>query len=183
MNRRVLTVCGCVIALLGTGLGAEDWPQWRGPDRFAVWHETGILERFPDDGLKVTWRVPIGNGFGGPAVADGRVFVTDWEEDPDSRTFDGTERVLALDEQTGKVLWTYSWGTTYRALMCRMPWDQWPRRPSMKSASTSSALPGYCGASTWKPARSSGIGITSRSTTPACRPLGRPARRSSTASS
>ena len=117
LRRRVLMICGGLVALLGAGLGAEDWPQWRGPDRYAVWHETGILERFPDDGLTVTWRVPIGNGFGGPAVADGRVFVTDWEEDPDSRTFDGTERVLALDEQTGEVLWTYSWGATYRSLL------------------------------------------------------------------
>ena len=56
-------------------------------------------------------------GSGDRRSADGRVFVTDWEEDPDSRTVDGTERVLALDELTGEVLWTYSWGTTYRALM------------------------------------------------------------------
>ena len=43
--------------LLGTlavsvvGLRAEDWPQWRGVDRLGVWHETGIVERFPDEGL------------------------------------------------------------------------------------------------------------------------------------
>ena len=98
-------------------VAAEDWRQWRGAGRLGVWHETGIIDRFPAAGLKVTWRAPIRNGFAGPAVADGRVFVTDWLEDPESRTLDGTERVLALDEQTGEELWSYSWGATYRALM------------------------------------------------------------------
>ena len=49
---------------------ADDWPQWRGPDRLAVWHETGIVETLPDE-LKVAWRTPIGSGYSGPAVADG----------------------------------------------------------------------------------------------------------------
>ena len=98
-------------------VAAEDWKQWRGAGRLGVWHETGIVDEFPDSGLKVKWRTPIRNGFSGPAVADGRVFVTDWVEDPESRTIDGTERALALDEQTGEELWSYSWGATYRALM------------------------------------------------------------------
>ena len=96
---------------------AEDWAQWRGRDRLGVWHETGIVDAFPDSGLEYKWRVPIRSGFSGPAVAGGRVFVTDWVEDPESRTLDGTERVLALDEQSGAELWSYSWGATYRALM------------------------------------------------------------------
>ena len=96
---------------------AEDWRQWRGAGRLGVWHEAGIIDEFPAAGLKVKWRAPIRNGFSGPAVADGRVFVTDWLEDPESRTLDGTERILALDERTGEELWSYSWGATYRALM------------------------------------------------------------------
>lgn len=67
---------------------AEDWHQWRGIDRLGVWHETGIVERFPSEGLKVNWRVPIGSGYAGPAVADGRVFVLDWVEDPQTRTLE-----------------------------------------------------------------------------------------------
>ncbi len=97
-------------------LAADDWPQWRGAGRLAVWHETGIVDRFPEDGLEVTWRTPVRSGFAGPAVADGRVFVLDWQEDPASRTLDGTERLVALDEATGEVLWTHEWGTTYRML-------------------------------------------------------------------
>ena len=96
---------------------ADDWHQWRGVDRLGVWHETGILERFPNEGLMVTWRVPIGSGYAGPAVADGRVFVPEWHDDPDSRTLDGTERLVVLHEQTGDILWTHEWQTSYRMLM------------------------------------------------------------------
>ena len=100
---------------MGAALEADDWPQWRGADRLGVWAETGIVDQLPDQ-LRVAWRVPIGSGYSGPAVADGRVFVTDWAEDPQSRTMDGTERALALDELTGEVLWTREWPTTYRML-------------------------------------------------------------------
>ena len=110
----VLIVTGVVWG--AQSLAADDWPQWRGAGRLAVWHEDGIVDRFPDDGLKVTWRTPVRSGFAGPAVADGRVFVLDWQEDPESRTLDGTERLVALDEETGEVLWTHEWGTTYRML-------------------------------------------------------------------
>ena len=94
---------------------ADDWPQWRGADRAGTWHETGIVETLPDQ-LEVAWRTPIRSGYSGPAVAGGRVFITDWLEDPDSRTLDGTERALALDERTGEVLWTHEWQTTYRMI-------------------------------------------------------------------
>ena len=63
---------------------------------------------------RVTWRTPIRGGFAGPGVAGGRVFVLDYEEIPGSRTMDGNERLLALDEQTGAVLWSQAWPATYR---------------------------------------------------------------------
>ena len=56
-------------------IGADDWPQWRGDGRLGVWHETGIIDTFPDSGLKVVWQAPVRSGFAGPVVADGRVFV------------------------------------------------------------------------------------------------------------
>ena len=34
-----------------------------------------------------------------------------------TRTLDGTERVIALDEATGAFLWTHEWRTSYRMLM------------------------------------------------------------------
>src|SRR5689334_10953943 len=62
---------------LAAGARADDWPQWLGPRRDGVWRETGILEKFPQDGPRVRWRTPIGLGYAGPAVAGGRVYVMD----------------------------------------------------------------------------------------------------------
>jgi outer membrane protein assembly factor BamB len=83
---------------------AEDWPQWRGPNRDAVWRETGILETFPAGGLKVRWRAPVGHGFSSPVIAEGRVYLTDSQlARPNVH-----ERVLCFDEATGRSLWTFS---------------------------------------------------------------------------
>src|SRR4029077_4067860 len=84
---------------------AEDWPQWRGPNRDAVWSETGILESFPVEGLKVRWRAPVGWGYSSPVVAHGRVFLTDSHLNRPK----AEERVHCFKEATGKLLWTYSY--------------------------------------------------------------------------
>src|SRR5262245_59214731 len=44
-----------LIVCLATAARAEDWPQFRGPRRDGHWTETGILESFPKDGLKIRW--------------------------------------------------------------------------------------------------------------------------------
>ena len=112
---RTAVAVACAVVWLGAAApDAEDWPQWRGVNRDAVWRDTGIVERFADDGLLVKWRTPVRSGFAGPAVADGRVFVLDYQETPGSRTLDGHERLLALDEETGAVLWTREWPAAYR---------------------------------------------------------------------
>lgn len=100
---------------------ADDWPQWLGPQRDSVWRETGIVEKFPDSGLPVKWRVPIAGGYSGPAVAEGRVFVTDFLKssgeafnNPGQRAkLNGQERVWCLDAATGKVLWKYEYDCSY----------------------------------------------------------------------
>ncbi|MCH2253375.1 MAG: PQQ-like beta-propeller repeat protein [Vicinamibacterales bacterium] len=122
MNRTVHVIGVILLMLVGAAtvaivtLSAKDWPQWRGAERLGLWTETGILEEFPDGGLTVTWRVPINGGYSGPAVADGRVFVLDYVE-TEARVMNGTERLLALSEETGEVLWSHEWETTYRMLM------------------------------------------------------------------
>ena len=94
---------------------ADDWPEWRGAGRRGVLAETGLVETFPDGGLPVAWRTPIHGGYAGPAVAGGRVFITDARR-PDPRATAVVERALALDEETGEVLWTREWSTDYAGL-------------------------------------------------------------------
>ena len=102
---------------------ADDWPAWLGARRDAVWRETGILEKFPASGLKIRWRTPIGGGYAGPAVAEGRVYVTDRQlatgaanpKNPFSRgAVAGSERVLCLNEADGKILWQHEYECPYR---------------------------------------------------------------------
>src|SRR2546426_3614191 len=103
----VLVILAAVVAR------ADDWPEIRGKGRLGVWNESGILEKFPESGLKVLWRTPIKGGFSGPSVVDGRVFVMDFTETQRPR---GTERALALDERTGEILWTREWRGGYPGL-------------------------------------------------------------------
>src|SRR5687768_2457987 len=110
---RILVLAAALAALTGAAVAAEDWPEIRGKGRLGVWTETGILEKFPADGLKVLWRTPVRAGFSGPAVAAGRVFVMDFVETTRPR---GSERALALDEKTGKILWTHEWEVDYRGM-------------------------------------------------------------------
>jgi outer membrane protein assembly factor BamB len=99
--------------------GVEDWPEVGGTGRLNVWRETGILDTFPAGGLKVLWRTSIRSGYTGPSVANGRVFVADWVETQRPK---GTERAIALDEKTGRILWTQEWQADYRGI-------SWPNGP------------------------------------------------------
>ncbi len=100
------------VLLLRPPAVAEDWPQWRGPGRDGVWREKGVLEKFPADGLKVRWRVPVGPGYASPVVARGRVFVADCQLGPKEKRA-ARERVHCVDAATGKVLWTCSYAAAY----------------------------------------------------------------------
>ena len=87
---------------------ADDWPQWGGPNRDIVWREQGIVERLPDaELLPRVWSVGVGEGYSGPAVADGRVYVTD--RIPSSQQ----ERVLCVDAESGAQLWKHEYASRY----------------------------------------------------------------------
>ncbi|MCL6503406.1 MAG: PQQ-binding-like beta-propeller repeat protein [Pirellulales bacterium] len=96
------------LVLPSSTLPADDWPQWRGPHRDGVWREDGIVDRFETSQLAPRWRVPIGPGYSGPTVADGRVFVTDRVREPKQ-----IERVHCFDAASGAHLWTHAYDCTY----------------------------------------------------------------------
>jgi len=115
-------LAGLIIVLGVSTSGADDWPQWLGPQRDSVWRETGVLDKFPEGGPKVLWRAKIAGGYAGPAVADGKVYVTDYLTDADTRKasspqarpkIPGKERVLCLDAKSGQEIWKYEYERPY----------------------------------------------------------------------
>ncbi|MFV2067893.1 MAG: PQQ-binding-like beta-propeller repeat protein [Pirellulales bacterium] len=54
------------------------------------------------------WRTPIGAGYSGPTVADGRVYVTDRVAEPEQ-----IERVHCFDWQTGTRVWSHTYQAVY----------------------------------------------------------------------
>jgi outer membrane protein assembly factor BamB len=109
---------------LAVPIPADDWPQWRGPDGAGAWQEDGILDRFPAGGPRVLWRTPVGPGFSGPVVSDGRLYVMDRVVDTSGASdvkirwnhrdkTSGRERVVCLDATGGKVLWTHAYACDY----------------------------------------------------------------------
>ncbi|MGA2257778.1 MAG: PQQ-binding-like beta-propeller repeat protein, partial [Thermoguttaceae bacterium] len=77
---------------------AGNWPQWRGPDRSNRSEDVGLLQKWPDGGPPLSWRVDgLGDGIASIAMADGRIFT--------STTYGENEFAVALDEETGQRLW------------------------------------------------------------------------------
>jgi outer membrane protein assembly factor BamB len=88
-----------------------EWPDWRGKNRDGVWHETGIPEKFASDALAAKWSVPVGSGYSGPTVSNGRVYLTDRQTNPSQ-----TEGILCFDELSGKKLWEYRYACEYEGV-------------------------------------------------------------------
>ena len=98
-----------VVAIQAQLVNADEWPQWRGENRDGVWNETGIIEKFEGPEIPIRWRVPIGSGYSGPSVAEGRVYVTDRVTKPKQ-----TERVHCFDWETGESIWSYAYDSVYK---------------------------------------------------------------------
>ncbi len=84
MSRRRIhpRALSCAVAFaLGSAAGlfaesvSDEWPQFRGPNRDGISRESGLLDPWPESGPREVWRVPIGEGFSGISVAQGRIFT------------------------------------------------------------------------------------------------------------
>ncbi len=88
-----------------TSLEAEDWPQWRGPERNGVATESALLTQWPEEGPKELWSTTVGTGASSIAVADGRLFTMGNRDDQD--------HVYCLNAVTGEVLWRHSYACPF----------------------------------------------------------------------
>lgn len=80
---------------------ANDWPQWRGPNRDGISLESGWLTSWPAEGPKRLWEAPVGVGYSSFAVSGGRLFTMGNVAEKDT--------VFCYDALTGKLIWKYEY--------------------------------------------------------------------------
>lgn len=69
------TLLAVAVLFAGCGGAKAEWPQYQGLNRDNISHETGWLKTWPEDGPEVLWRIPIGEGYSGISIVDGRIYT------------------------------------------------------------------------------------------------------------
>jgi len=95
-NRSSIVMVGCVILISAACVFAQDWPQWRGPNRDGKVSGFTAPQKWPKE-LTQKWKVTVGQGDATPALVGDKLYVF---------TRQGEEEVtLCLDAGTGKEIW------------------------------------------------------------------------------
>jgi outer membrane protein assembly factor BamB len=86
---------------------ADDWPQYRGPDRSGVSKEKGLAKAWPKAGPKLLWTYTnAGIGFSSMAISKGVVYTLGTDlEIKGRKTTVKDEYAIAIDEKTGAEKW------------------------------------------------------------------------------
>jgi len=92
---RAVMMC-CVILLIASSVFAQDWPQWRGPNRDGKVSGFAAPQEWPKE-LTQKWKTTVGTGDATPALVGDKLYVF---------TRQGDEEVtLCLDAGSGEELW------------------------------------------------------------------------------
>ncbi len=84
------------------GRAAGEWPGFRGPARDNVARDAARLrEAWPEDGPRVLWSVPLGDGHAMPALSGGCLYLLDYDEGR------GGDSLRCLNADTGQGLWEH----------------------------------------------------------------------------
>ena len=93
-----------LILALGPVAAAQDWPQWRGPNRDGAVASFQAPASWPES-LTSRWSVEIGTGYATPLVVGERVYLF---------TRQGEDEVMtALDAASGDVIWRTSYAAPF----------------------------------------------------------------------
>ena len=106
----IVLLLGCGSPVLGQSPG---WNQFLGPERNGISHETGLMAKWPTQGLDIAWRVNGGVGMSAVAVAQGKA-ITMWNSE-------GGQVVTALSMKDGAQLWSSAVAANYENSMGNGP--------------------------------------------------------------
>jgi len=157
--------------MAGWSLWAEDWPQWRGPNRDGQIRFTEP-KTWPEK-LTTKWKITVGEGYASPLLAGGRILqlrvrgMTRWPWRSTRRTgkSSGGRAIRRLTSRFSR-----------RLGMARAPSRH---RFTTTGGSTRSASPAFSPASTPRTANSNGGRSTPKNSRPPGRNSERPCRRRS----
>lgn len=89
-------IVGCVILISASCIFAQDWPQWRGPNRDGKVSGFTSPQNWPKE-LKQKWNTTVGSGDATPALVGNKLYVFARQGED--------EVTLCLDAANGKELW------------------------------------------------------------------------------
>ncbi len=91
---------------------ADDWPQFRGPDRDGKSKETGLLKTWPEGGPKLIKTITgFGAGYSTPAIVGDKIYISG--KVPCEFCKVGEEFFLFCFDMDGKKLWEAKLGPAY----------------------------------------------------------------------
>ena len=100
-----LFAAGLILGWTTLQANDSDWPHWRGNDRNSTVTAAGM--KFDEGyGLKVAWKKNIGSAYSSISVVGKRAVTMGCD--------DVSDYVICLDAETGKELWRYKIGPTYK---------------------------------------------------------------------
>ncbi len=98
----IKTISTLLLLLGGIGLSAQEISQWRGANRDGIYNESGLLNKWPDNGPKLLWHFDeLGDGHTSASVTDKGIYITGM--------INGNGFIFAFDLK-GKLLWRKEYG-------------------------------------------------------------------------
>ncbi|WP_372846512.1 PQQ-binding-like beta-propeller repeat protein, partial [Pontiella sp.] len=92
--KTMMTGLAVAISMAAT---AADWPQYAGINRDNISAETGLADAWPSGGPNVVWETAVHDGYSGPAIVEGKAYLTDRAGDD--------SLLRCIDMKSGKDLW------------------------------------------------------------------------------
>jgi outer membrane protein assembly factor BamB len=102
---RIIIVFCFLTTIIPVSVLAQIISSWSGPGRNGIYHETGLLKEWPEQGPEVLWTIEgIGHGYSSPSFSNGKIYL--------SGMIDRTGYVFIFNKD-GSLLNSYEYGPEF----------------------------------------------------------------------
>jgi outer membrane protein assembly factor BamB len=99
-----LSLPALLAVLITAPISADDWPQFRGPNRDGVSKEKGLLQEWPEDGPPLEWSAKgLGGGYSTVSIAKDRIYTLGNNRDSKKGEL---SYLVALNRKDGSKVWS-----------------------------------------------------------------------------